>query len=90
MTISSSTVYWYDDGPWGGCRVPASWKLYYKDSEGKWQEVAHPSGYSVKKGNPNTVHFDKVKTAAVKLEVSLQPKVSSGVFEWEVEFYQSG
>ena len=85
MTISSSTVYWYDDGPWGGCRVPASWKLYYKDSEGKWQEVAHPSGYSVKKGNPNTVHFDKVKTAAVKLEVSLQPKVSSGVFEWEVE-----
>lgn len=85
MTVGSSTVYWYDDGPWGGCRVPASWKLYYKDSEGKWQEVAHPDGYSVKKGNPNTVHFGKVKTTAVKLEVSLQPKVSSGIFEWEVE-----
>ena len=26
-TVSSSTVYWFDDAPWGGCRVPKSWKV---------------------------------------------------------------
>ena len=26
-TVSSSTVYWFDDAPWGGCRVPKSWKI---------------------------------------------------------------
>ncbi|WP_301230831.1 glycoside hydrolase family 127 protein, partial [Phocaeicola sartorii] len=25
-TVSSATVYWYDDAPWGGCRIPQSWK----------------------------------------------------------------
>ena len=23
-TVSSATVYWYDDAPWGGCRIPQS------------------------------------------------------------------
>ncbi len=27
-TVQSSTVYWFDDAPWGGCRVPKSWKIY--------------------------------------------------------------
>lgn len=85
MTVSTSTVYWYDDGPWGGCRVPKSWKLYYKDNSGNWVEVQNPDQYTTKKGNPNTVYFDPVKTTAIKMEVVLQEKVASGVFEWEVK-----
>ena len=38
--VSSSTVYWFDDEPWGGCRVPQSWKLYYKDEQGGWTPVS--------------------------------------------------
>ena len=34
--VSSASVFWYDDGPWGGCRVPASWIIYYKDASGEW------------------------------------------------------
>ena len=34
-TVQSATVYWYDDGPWGGCRVPKSWRILYQDGQGK-------------------------------------------------------
>ena len=27
--ISKMKVYWYDDGPFGGCRIPESYKLQY-------------------------------------------------------------
>ena len=84
-TVSSATVYWFDDAPWGGCRVPQSWKIYYKDASGNWQPVSGISRYATEKGIANTVNFDPVKTTAVKLEVSQPEKYSSGVFEWEVK-----
>lgn len=84
-TINSSTVYWYDDQPWQGCKVPDSWKLYYKNSAGEWEEVKNPSGYPTDKGVACTVSFEPVKTTAVKLEL-VQPKDKScGVFEWSVK-----
>jgi DUF1680 family protein len=83
--VSESTVYWYDDAPWGGCRVPQSWKIYYQDAEGQWQPVSNPDRYGVQKGTGNTVRFDPVTTRAVKLEVKQPKKNSSGVFEWEVK-----
>ena len=85
MTVSSSTVYWYDDAPWGGCRVPKSWKIYYKDASGNWAPVQNPDKYGVSKGNPNVVNFDPVKTKAVKLEIVQPEKNASGIFEWEVK-----
>src|SRR5574344_1504441 len=83
-TVSTSTVYWFDDGPWGGCRVPASWKLYYKTVSGDWAEVQNPSEYGVVKGAPNIVNFEPIKTTAMKLEI-VQGEYSAGVFEWAVK-----
>ena len=83
-TVQSSTVYWYDDQPWQGCKVPDSWKLYYKDAQGQWQPVKNPDGYPVAKGAPCTVNFDPVKTSASKLEVVINKDKSAGVFEWSV------
>lgn len=82
--VQSSTVYWYDDGPWGGCRVPKSWKIYYKDASGNWVPVSNPDKYSVNKGAANTVNFDPVTTSALKLEVVLPDDNATGIFEWEV------
>ena len=84
-TIQSSTVWWFDDGPWGGCRVPKSWNVYYRDEQGNWQPVAHPDHFGVKKGMGNTVNFDPVKTKALKLEVTLPDDNSAGIFEWSVK-----
>lgn len=83
--ISSTTIYWYDDAPWGGCRIPQSWKIYYKDASSNWQPVANTSSYGIAKGEPNTVRFTPVKTSAVKLEVVQPEKTSAGLFEWAVE-----
>lgn len=83
-TIKSSTVYWFDDGPWGGCRVPKWWKIYYMDEAGEWQEVQNPDKYETVKGAANTVNFDPVTTKKVKLEVRQPDDNSAGLFEWEV------
>ena len=83
--VNTATVYWFDDGPWGGCRVPKSWRLYYRDAQGQWQPVQHPDGYPTQKGAPCTVNFDPVTTKAMKLEVTLPDDNSAGVFEWMVK-----
>ncbi len=83
-TVQSSTVYWFDDGPWGGCRVPKWWKVYYMDEAGEWQEVKNPDKYTTEKGAANTVNFDPVTTKKVKLEVRQPDDNSAGLFEWEI------
>lgn len=84
-TVSSSTVYWFDDAPWGGCRVPLSWKLYYQTEVGEWAEVSNPTAYGTDKGVANIVNFDPVRTSAMKLELVQPEKYSCGVFEWSVK-----
>lgn len=83
-TISSSEVYWYDDGPWGGCRVPASWRLEYRQGD-QWVSVNNPSEYGTKKDQYNRVSFDPVKTTGLRLLVRLPDDNSSGIQEWKVQ-----
>ena len=85
QTVSSSTVYWFDDGPWGGCRIPEAWKVYYKNEAGAWVPVKNTADYPIQKDAPCTVEFEPVKTAAVKLEVQLPEDNAAGIFEWEVK-----
>lgn len=84
-TVSSCTVYWYDDGPWGGCRVPASWRVLYQNTEGKWLPVEGADSYPTQKGGACTVNFTPVTTRALRLEVTLPKDNSAGVFEWIVK-----
>lgn len=84
-TVSSATVYWFDDAPWGGCRVPESWKLYYKNDAGEWVAVKNLNSYDVVKGSANIVNFEPVKTTAVKLEIKQPKEYSCGLFEWSVK-----
>ncbi len=83
--IKSSTVYWYDDQPWGGCKVPDSWEIYYQDEAGAWHPVVEPDAYPTKRGLPCTVNFAPVKTKAVKLEFRQPEHQSCGLFEWSVK-----
>lgn len=84
-TVQTASVYWFDDQPWGGCSVPDSWCLYYKTDDGKWQPVTGVAKYPVTKGAACTVNFDPVNTTELKLEVKLNERLSSGVFEWQVK-----
>ena len=84
-TVSSCTVYWYDDQPWGGCSVPDAWRILYLDADGQWVPVNSIGGYPLSKGAPCTVNFAPVSTTALKLEVDLPAELSAGLYEWEVK-----
>lgn len=82
--VDKVEVYWFDDGPDGGCRIPESWKILYKEGT-DWKPVEQASGYPVKKDTWNVVSFKPVNTSALRLQVQLPENHSSGVVEWIVE-----
>ena len=82
--VSAVEVYWFDDTGIGECRLPASWKLLYRDGK-EWKEVGHPSGYGCEGNKYNRTTFDAVETTALKLEVQLPAKFAAGIHEWRVE-----
>ena len=84
-TVQSSTVYWYDDGPWGGCRVPKAWRIFFKNDNGEWQPVSSADKYPTTKGTACTVNFEPVKTKSIKIEIDLPSDNSAGLFEWSVK-----
>ncbi|MCX5676781.1 MAG: glycoside hydrolase family 127 protein [Planctomycetota bacterium] len=84
-TLSWCDVYWFDDTGRGGCRIPASWQLLYKDGDA-WKPVT-PSGgaaYGTAKDTFNKVTFEPVTTSELRLEVKLQPDGSGGILEWRI------
>ncbi len=83
-TVSESKVYWFDDGPWGGCRIPASYKLYYQ-KDGQWVEVKNTIPYEIAKDKYNVLSFEPVTTTALKLVVQLPVDNSAGIHEWAVK-----
>ncbi|MHB8972099.1 MAG: glycoside hydrolase family 127 protein [Pirellulaceae bacterium] len=85
VTVSVVQVYWFDDQPGGGgCRIPQSWKLLYRQGDA-WTEVSHPSEYGTAKDTENRTTFDEVKTTGLRIVVELQPGVSGGILEWKVD-----
>lgn len=82
--VSQAEVYWFDDTGRGSCRVPASWRLLYRDGEA-WKPVAAEGTYGVAKDRGNRVGFRAVETDGLRLEVELQKGFSGGVLEWKVQ-----
>ncbi|MBN1359742.1 MAG: glycoside hydrolase family 127 protein [Sedimentisphaerales bacterium] len=82
--VSSVAVYWWDDRPArGGCALPQSWRLLYRD-DGQWRSVKAKTGYGVEKDRFNEVSFELIETASLRLEAQLQPGYSGGILEWTV------
>ena len=83
-TVSGVEVYWLDfDHYDGNFRVPASWKLYYKDG-GSWKEVEAITPYTTTKDTYNCLDFKPVRTTGLKIAAQLQKGESGGVLEWKV------
>ncbi len=83
-TVWESEVYWFDDTGRGEVRLPAAWRLYYKDSDG-WKQVQNLEPYGTEKDQYNRTSFKPVTTTALRLEVTLQPSFSAGLQEWKVK-----
>ncbi len=82
--VSECGLYWFDDTGQGGVRVPASWRLLYKDGE-TWKPVETLDQYGVAKDKFNTVKFTPVITTALRVEVQAQNNVSMGMQKWTVK-----
>ena len=84
-TVSGVRVQWFDDTPaGGGCALPQSWKVFYRDGE-QWKPVkeARPRG-AIPQPAVGELAFEPVKTSALRLEATLQDGKSAGVLEWAV------
>ncbi len=82
--VSFIHVYWFDDGPDGGCRIPADWKAFYRMNN-QWVEVRKHGDYPLLKDALNTIEIVPVKTSAMRLEIKLQNDFSGGILEWKLE-----
>ena len=67
--VSSSKVYFADDRRF--CRLPASWRILYRDGD-TWKPVANTEPFTVDKDRFNQATFKPVMTTAVRLEVEPQ------------------
>ena len=83
-TISESSVYWYDDKPFGGCSVPANWKLLYK-KDNEWVPVKANTAYPTEKDKFNIVQFEPVTTTSLRMLVQLPKNDAAGIHEWKVK-----
>jgi hypothetical protein len=84
-TISRIELYWFDDTGRGQVRVPASWRVLYRDRDGAWKPIATRDDYGVSKDRFNTVTFAPVTTTGMRLELTMQPGFSAGIQEWRVK-----
>lgn len=84
-TISSAKIYWFDDGPWGGCRIPVSWTIQYQDASGNWTEVKASKPAVPVKDAYNELNFEQVTTKAVRVLYKTEEKNSAGIFEFSVK-----
>jgi DUF1680 family protein len=83
--VSAVSVYWWDERRVGAhCRVPQSWRVLYQDGD-QWKPVTGATAYGTSMDRYNRVTFDGIDTAALRLEVQLQPTWSGGILEWQVE-----
>jgi len=82
--VSGTDVYWFDDTGRGGVRVPAGWRLLYKDGA-EWKPVEGASPYGVARDGWNKVTFKPVTTSGLRIELTMQPDMSAGIQEWRVQ-----
>ena len=79
--VHECSLYWFDDTGQGSVRVPASWRLLYKDGE-KWKPVETSGAFGVEKDKFNKVNFKPVTTTALRVEVTAQERFSVGIQKW--------
>jgi len=84
VEVSKVKIYWYDDGPFGGCRIPADWEIQYLADE-QWKPVNVAGDYPTSKDEWNEVIFTPVTSSALRLRVKLPEIHSAGIHEWIIE-----
>jgi DUF1680 family protein len=81
--VSSVDVYWFEQPGNRAIKVPASWRLLYRQGA-DWKPVETSDSYGTALDRYNHVAIRPVTTDALRLVVQLQPDKSAGISEWKV------
>lgn len=82
--VSRVELYWFDDGPDGGCRIPRGWEVQYRSGD-SWLPVSALTPYSVTKDAPDRVQFSPVQTDAIRILIQLPEDFATGLYEVTIE-----
>jgi uncharacterized protein len=80
-TVTSTKVYWFDDAPWGGCRIPLNWSVQYLDAYGNWSDVKSLTPCLPVKDAWSETTFEPVTTKQIRVLYQTPEKHSAGVYE---------
>ena len=86
QNLTGCSIFWFDDSGHGACRLPASARVLYRDGD-DWKpvELTGADGVPIAIDRWCEVKFVPIQTTALRLEITQQPKWSSGVLEWRVQ-----
>ena len=82
--VSRVSLYWFDDGPEGGCRIPRGWEVQYR-SGNDWLPVSALTPYTVTKNAADGVNFTPVQTNGIRVLIHLPEDFASGLYEVAIE-----
>lgn len=82
--ISSLQIYWFDDGPYGGCRIPAGWRVEYKTGN-NWKEVENTGDYTITKDAWDVIDFEAIEVDALRVKIDLPEEYATGLYEVIIE-----
>jgi uncharacterized protein len=83
VPVSTVEVYWYDDTATGECRLPASWKVMFREG-GAWKPVSPQASAPPVKDRFTVLSFTPVTTDALRLEITSREGFAAGIHEWKV------
>jgi len=82
--VSQVEIFWFDDTGIGECRIPQSWKVFYKEGE-NWKPVYSPDKYVIEKDKYNSITFETVRTKSLKIEIESQKDFAGGIHEIKIK-----
>lgn len=82
-TVSKVRVYWFQDAPHGGCRIPTAWRVFYRQN-GEWKPVTETGRTGISQDEWNSISFNPVTTDAIRVEIDLGA-FSTGIHEIVLE-----
>lgn len=82
--VSQTDIYWFDDTGIGECRIPDSWKVFYKEGE-NWRQVYTVDKYGTESDKFNSVIFETVRTLSLKIEIQSQKDFAGGIHELKLK-----
>lgn len=86
QVVDECRVFWFDDSAArGGCKLPAFWRLLYRDEHGAWVPVVAAAAMPDAVADDwNVVSFPAVRTTGLRLSVQCESDWSAGVCHWKV------